>query len=164
MGQVGFKLALFELKLESSWHVEAILPSSCHLGPSWPRLGGNLEAIWANLSCLGAFLGSKVVSSGGKPWRPRAGPTECAIAVEDEVFEEEESARACKVIQHATATLTTSGGGGFNRFAHSARPHSRKRLKDTDRLAHDGMEIPRRASASSKIPLVMERWTDTAPR
>ena len=40
----------------------------------------------------GGFLGSKVVSSGGKPWRPRAGPTECAIAVEDEVFEEEESA------------------------------------------------------------------------
>ena len=98
MGQVGFKLALFEFKLESSWHVEAILPSSCHHGPSWPHLGGNLEAIWANLSRQRGFLGSKVVSSGGKPWRFWCGLTECAIAVEDEVFEEEESARVCKVI------------------------------------------------------------------
>ena len=115
MGQVGFKLAQVEPKLESSWHLEAILPSSCHLGPSWPRLGGNLEAIWANLSRQRGFLGSKVVRSGrgSTAWR---GPWE------DEVFEEEESARVCKVIQHATATLTTSGGGGFKGLRHSADP------------------------------------------
>ena len=66
MGQVGFKLALFEIKLESSWHVEAMWPSSCHHGPSWPHLGGNLEAIWANLSRLRGVLGSKALRSGSK--------------------------------------------------------------------------------------------------
>ena len=91
MSQVGFKLALFELKLESSWHVEAILPSSCHHGPSWPHLGGNLEAIRPNLSHQRGFLGSKVVRWG-------AGPTKWRGPVEDEVFEEEESARVCKVV------------------------------------------------------------------
>ena len=75
MSQVGFKLAQVEPKLESSWHLEAILPSSCHLGPSWPHLGSNLEAIWPNLSRQRGVLGSKVV----RFW---CGPTECAIAVE----------------------------------------------------------------------------------
>ena len=102
MGQVGFKLAIFEFKLESSWHVEAILPSSCHLGPSWPHLGGNLEATWANWSRQRGFLGSKVRRPGHRPGVKvgvsGAGLTECAIAVEDEVFEEEETARACKVV------------------------------------------------------------------
>ena len=84
MGQVGFKLAQVEPKLDSSWHLEAILPSSCLHGPSWPHLGGNLEAIWANLSRQRGFLGSKVS-------RIRVSLTECAGPVEDEVFEEEES-------------------------------------------------------------------------
>ena len=92
MGQVGFKLAQVEPKLESSWHVEAILPSSCHHGPSWPHLGGNLEAIWANLSRQRGFLGSKVLQPGVMSGVEGAGLTECARPVEDEVFEEEESA------------------------------------------------------------------------
>ena len=122
MGQAGFKLAQVEPKLDSSRHLEAILPSSCHHGPSWPHLGGNLEAIWANLSRQRGFLGSKPRRWGGKGWRFWCGLTECAGPVEDEVFEEEESARVCKVVQHATATLTTSGGGGFKGLRHSADP------------------------------------------
>ena len=85
MGQAELKLAQVEPKLDSSRHLEAILPSSCHHGPSWPHLGGNLEAIWANLSRQRGFLGSKVV----RFW---CGSTEWRGPVEDEVFEEEESA------------------------------------------------------------------------
>ena len=91
MGQVGFKLAQIEPKLDSSRDLEAILPSSCLHGPSWPRLGGNLEAIWPNLSRQRGFLDSKPRRPGGKPWRSGAGLTECAEPVEDEAFEEEES-------------------------------------------------------------------------
>ena len=72
-GQVGPKLRQVRLKLASegdlepsSRHLEAILPSCSHLGLSWSRLGGNLEAIWSNLSRQRGFLGSKVVRSGGK--------------------------------------------------------------------------------------------------
>ena len=124
MGQVGFKLALFEFKLESSWHAEAILPSSCHHGPSWPHLGGNLEAIRPNLSRQKGFLGSK-------PLRRGRGSAEWRRPVEDEVFEEEESARVCKVIQHATATLTTSGGGGFSPQSGAPAPPERDILHAT---------------------------------
>ena len=94
MGQVGLKLAQVEPKLESSWHLEAILPTSCHLGPSWPHLGGILEAIWPNLGRQRRFLGSKVRRRGVNPGVKGAGPTECARPVEDEVFEEEESAES----------------------------------------------------------------------
>ena len=56
---------------------------------TWDRQDAVLEASWRalgrDLGGLGGFLGSKVVRQGG-------GLTECAIAVEDEVFEEEESA------------------------------------------------------------------------
>ena len=44
-----------------------------------------------------------------KPGVQGAGQTDCAIAVEDEVFEEEESERVCKVVQHAGATCLRQG-------------------------------------------------------
>ena len=34
----------------------------------------------------------------------------------------EEVCRVCKDVQHACATLSATGGGGFSGFAHSARP------------------------------------------
>ena len=67
---------------------------------------GNLEATWPNLGRTGAVLGgsgavwgglggsggSKALSAGSKGWRFWCGLADCAKAVEDEVFEEEESA------------------------------------------------------------------------
>ena len=67
----------------------------------------------AVLGGLGRFGGSKVLSPGGKGERPRAGLTECAIAVEDEVFEEEESA---VVLGDSARPCHPDGGGGFNRL------------------------------------------------
>ena len=73
-----------------------------------------LEASWRalgrDLGGLGAFLGSKVRRSGSKGWRPRAGPTECARPVEDEVFEEEESA---EVEGGSARHCHPDGGGGL---------------------------------------------------
>ena len=78
-----------------------------------------LEASWRalgrDLGGLGAFLGSKALRGGAAPQISKP-------PWKDEVFEEEESERVCKVVQHASCHLTTSGGGGLKRVAHSAGP------------------------------------------
>ena len=59
LGQVGPKLAQVEPKLGSSWHLEAMLPSSCrHLGVL-ARLGGNLAELTPSWSRLGPILTAK---------------------------------------------------------------------------------------------------------
>ena len=53
---------------------------------------------------------------GGKPWRPRCGLAGCAIAVEDEVFEEEEESAEVEGDSARPCHLSATGGGGFNRL------------------------------------------------
>ena len=57
LGQVGPKLGQVGHKLGSSWHLEAMLQSSCHHLAVLTRLGAVLEATWPNLSRQRGRLG-----------------------------------------------------------------------------------------------------------
>ena len=102
MGPRCAKLGSSWPKLSPSWTQVGILRRSCRLGrileATWRRLGRSWgEKLRMSLAFC-QFLASKVHRGGGKPWRTGAGLTDCAMAVEDEVFEEEESGRVCSVV------------------------------------------------------------------
>ena len=67
LGQVGPKLGQVGHKLGSSWHLEAMLQSSCHHLAVLTRLGAVLEATWPNLSRQRGHLGRQEANSSARP-------------------------------------------------------------------------------------------------
>ena len=111
-------------------------PLRRHLGATCRQHGGqdgNLEATWPDLGRTGAVLGgsgavlgglgrfggSKLASSG----EGLGSDLRIARALWKTKSSKKRSLQKSNLVQHARATLSATGGGGFNRFAHSARPH-----------------------------------------
>ena len=66
LGQVGPKLGQVGHKLGSSWHLEAMLQSSCHHLAVLTRLGAVLEATWPNLSRQRGRLGRQEAAASAR--------------------------------------------------------------------------------------------------
>ena len=117
-------------------------PLRRHLGATCRQHGGqdgNLQATWPNLGRTGAALGGSWAVLGGSggflegSWAVKSvvegvnpGVSGAAWRIARSLWKtkssKKRSLQKSKVIQHARATLSATGGGGLNRVAHSAGP------------------------------------------
>ena len=76
----------------------------------------------------------------------------------------EEACRICIGIQHACATLSTTGGGGFNRCAHSARPFPNIVPNVPEIYSRSAQDGPKMAQNGPRMTQDGPRWPKDGPR